>query len=216
MNGSSRSKAAFNHQWSRACHGECGSALDAAAFDVCIGFIGQHAQRGGSQHLDRWLALGRQQRISVARNKPGVHAAGDELRMRRDATQQVEVAGDADHVGCRERTTQRPQRFVTRGSMADQLGQHGVVVDGNHVAGREAGIHTHVRGWLWCMEQRQASDGGREIALRVLGVYTDLDRMAVNADSVLCGRHGLACRDAQLPFDQVEAGDHLGHRMLDL
>ena len=29
-------------------------------------------------------------------------------------------------------------------------------------------------------------------------------------------RQRLAGGDAQLPFDQVEAGDHLGHRMLDL
>ena len=35
-------------------------------------------------------------------------------------------------------------------------------------------------------------------------------------DLVLAERQRLAGRDAQLPFDQIEAGDHLGHRMLDL
>ena len=33
---------------------------------------------------------------------------------------------------------------------------------------------------------------------------------------VLGLRQRLAGRDAQLPLHQIEAGDHLGHRMLDL
>ena len=35
-------------------------------------------------------------------------------------------------------------------------------------------------------------------------------------DLVLRQRQRLAGGDAQLPFDQIEAGDHLGDRMLDL
>ena len=36
------------------------------------------------------------------------------------------------------------------------------------------------------------------------------------ADLLLAQRQRLAGGDAQLPLDQIEAGDHLGHRMLDL
>ena len=81
----------------------------------------------------------------VARDEPGVHAAGGEIRMRHDATEQIEVAGDADHVGSSQRTTQCPQRLVARGAAADQLGEHRVVVDGNRIAGCEAGIDADVR-----------------------------------------------------------------------
>ena len=66
------------------------------------------------------------------------------------------------------------------------------------------------------MEQRQAADRRREVVLRVLRVDTRLDRMAVHADGLLAERQRFAGGDAQLPFDEVEAGDHLGHRMLDL
>ena len=40
--------------------------------------------------------------------------------------------------------------------------------------------------------------------------------MAVDLELLLRQRQRLAAGDAQLPLDQVEPGDHLGHRMLDL
>ncbi len=40
--------------------------------------------------------------------------------------------------------------------------------------------------------------------------------MAVDADRILSDRQRLACRHAQLPFDEVEAGDHFRNRVLDL
>ena len=40
--------------------------------------------------------------------------------------------------------------------------------------------------------------------------------MTVEHDLVLAQRQSFARGDAQLPFDEVEAGDAFGHRMLDL
>ena len=40
--------------------------------------------------------------------------------------------------------------------------------------------------------------------------------MTVDADRVLSDRQRLARGHAQLPFDEIETGDHLGHRVLDL
>ena len=63
-----------------------------------------------------------------------------------------------------------------------------------------------------------ASRAGRrqEIARGVLGIEPHLDRMAACRDLFLAQRQRLAGGDAELPFDQIEAGDHLGHGMLDL
>ena len=59
--------------------------------------------------------------------------------------------------------------------------------------------------------------GGRQEAVRgVLGVNARFQRMAANADVLLRQRQRFARGDAQLPLDQIEAGDHLGHRVLDL
>ena len=57
---------------------------------------------------------------------------------------------------------------------------------------------------------------GRKAALRVLGIEPRLDGMAVDAHVGLRERQRLARRDAELQLDQVEPGDRLGHRMLDL
>ena len=52
--------------------------------------------------------------------------------------------------------------------------------------------------------------------LRVLGVYTRLDRVTIDADRFLSDGQRLARGHAQLPFDEIESGDHLGYRVLDL
>ena len=59
--------------------------------------------------------------------------------------------------------------------------------------------------------------GGRqEAALRILGVEARLDGVAGQRDLLLGQRQRLARRDPELPLDQIEPGDHLGDRMLDL
>ena len=52
--------------------------------------------------------------------------------------------------------------------------------------------------------------------LRVLGVDARLDRRAGAGDLSLSERQRLPRRDPELPFDEIEAGHRLGHRMLDL
>lgn len=62
----------------------------------------------------------------------------------------------------------------------------------------------------------QRADRRQEALLRVLGVDARLDGMAIQAQFVLGGRQRLAGGHAQLPFDQVMAGDHFGDRVLHL
>ena len=65
-----------------------------------------------------------------------------------------------------------------------------------------------------------AADGaelGPVVAGRVLAVDARLDRPAVDGRSPPAPTAACSpCGDADLPLDQVEAGDHLGDRMLDL
>ena len=66
-----------------------------------------------------------------------------------------------------------------------------------------------------CISRDQA--GARlKVAVGVLGVDAALDRRAAADDVVLLERQRLAGGDANLRLDQVDAGDQLGHRMLDL
>ena len=62
----------------------------------------------------------------------------------------------------------------------------------------------------------ERADRGQEPPLRIFRVDSRLEGMSVDRKLVLPLRKWLSGGDAQLPFDEIEAGDHLGHRMLDL
>ena len=65
-------------------------------------------------------------------------------------------------------------------------------------------------------EMHEPAGRGKEARARVLGVDARLDRVAVDRELVLAQRELLAGGDPELPLDEIDAGDHLGHRMLDL
>ena len=75
-------------------------------------------------------------------------------------------------------------------------------------------LSTRIAGATRQPQQRDPSGRGREPEPRVLGVQARLDRVAA-------GRRGLTLEpaaggDVELELDQVDAGDHLGHGVLDL
>ena len=88
--------------------------------------------------------------------------------------------------------------------VTDQLGQHGIVVDRNGIAGRKAGIDADAVRCIRRAEQRETSDGRREVTRRIFGVDTRLDGVPGDADRVLRGGQRLAGGNAQLPFDEIE------------
>src|SRR6185437_17155769 len=66
------------------------------------------------------------------------------------------------------------------------------------------------------LEAREAATGGQKARLGLLGIQARLDGVAVRVDLRLRERQRLARRDAQLPFQQVHAADHLRDGVLDL
>ena len=62
----------------------------------------------------------------------------------------------------------------------------------------------------------QLPDAGQEAVGRVLGIEAGLHGPAVQFDLILFQRHRLACGDAELPLDQIDAGDLFGDRVFDL
>ena len=87
---------------------------------------------------------------------------------------------------------------------------------GNGVATADAGVDPGMRAGLGYAEMGDGADRGAEILRRVLGVEAGLDGVAGKGELVLPERQRLPGRDAELPFHQILAGDHLRHRMLDL
>jgi hypothetical protein len=63
---------------------------------------------------------------------------------------------------------------------------------------------------------RKRAGGGQEVVVGVLGADARLDRVAVDLQVGLLQGQRLARGHAQLPFDEVQAGDGLGHGVLHL
>jgi hypothetical protein len=99
----------------------------------------------------------------------------------------------------------------------DELGDHRVVEDRDRVALDHARVDAHALRVVGGQAKPLEPAGARqEPGFRILRIQPHLDGVAVLRDGVLWQRQRLAGGDAQLPFDQVQAGDHLGHRMFDL
>ena len=82
------------------------------------------------------------------------------------------------------------------------------------VAARDAGFDAHRRARK--TRQRDPTGGRQEAGRRILGAEPRLERMAVAAHVGLRERQAAVGGDPQLQLDQVEPGDFLGDRVLDL
>ena len=112
------------------------------------------------------------------------------------------------------------QRLLARVAMHDQLGHHRVIEGADCVAlahavveAQRGDVETVVRGLAVVVEP---AGGGQELALGVFSADAGLNRVTLDLQLVLAQRQRLAGGNAQLPLDQVQPGDGLGHRVLDL
>ena len=146
-------------------------------------------------------------------DEASVEAATGETGVGDDGTQQGQIGVHADDLGLRQGGGKAGQCGAAVGASADDLGDHRVVIRGDAVAGAHAGVDAHgVRE----LQVGQGADGGEEVAGGVFGVEPDFDGVAVDVELGLSERQGFAGGDAELPFDQVLAGDGLGDRVFDL
>ena len=141
------------------------------------------------------------------------------LRKRRtgdEARQELDVVGDADDAILRQRLQHARAGPLARVVADDQLGDHRVVVRRDLVAFLDAGVDAHVQRLGRRRQMQQPAGRGQEALVRIFGVDARLDGMAANSQLLLRQRQRFARGYAQLPLDEIEAGDHLRHRMLDL
>ncbi|MCY1501009.1 hypothetical protein D9M68_350680 [compost metagenome] len=122
---------------------------------------------------------------------------------------------NALHLQLVERTPHAGQGTGAVGVVHDELAEQRVVVRRHGVAGKQEGVEAHARAARH-HELRHEAGARHEVLRRVLGVDAHLDGRAVQADVVLLQAQRLAERDAQHFLHEVDAGDHLGDRVLDL
>ena len=80
----------------------------------------------------------------------------------------------------------------------------------------ELGISANLRSLIGKIQARDAAGLRQKITPRVLRVEARLDRVPTRANLRLAQRQRTARGNKHLPFDEIDAGDHFGHRVLDL
>ena len=116
-----------------------------------------------------------------------------------------------------QRSAQPADGVIAVTTVHNNFGNHRVVIRRNNAALANTVInaYTGVQGFGGLPPQHGASLRC-EARIRIFHIQAGLDGVAGERDVSLSGRQGLAGRHAQLPFHQVEAGDHLRHRVLHL
>ena len=173
-------------------------------------------QHPGDAGTDRArIEAGRCQRGDLAADQSRIHQAVAESRQRRQRMQESRVGARSGDHGALQTLCEPSDGLRAVDAVRDQLGDHGIVERRDHGAGLHAGIDTQPIAF----RNIEADDRTRrrhEAAGGVLRVEARLDGVPRHLDLPLAQRQLLAARNPQLPFDEVEPGDRLGHRMLHL
>ena len=133
--------------------------------------------------------------------------------MGQQAAQEPGVGADRPDLGIVDPVDQGRDGFVARISGSDDLGDHRVIEGRDAAAFLNPGVDPQL---LAKPQVFQRADRGQEPGSRVFGIEPRLDRPAVDFQLILTERQRFAAGHAQLPFDQIDPGDFLGHRVLDL
>ena len=165
-------------------------------------------------------------------DQAGVQAAGADVGVVDQQPQVFDVGVDPQHGVPGQRRVQRVRAPLAVLAPGDDLGEHGVVVAGDfqprqqgrsrsgRAGPRQSACRIQVRQGgedrAPFVQQHHFAGGRQEVPLRDLRVDARLHRVAGKHDVVL--RHGehLTGGDPHLPFDEVDAGDHLGDGVLHL
>ena len=176
------------------------------------------------QELGRPVApLSQLEQLGRLIDEPGRVVAGEEARVLQQRLEESEVGGDAADPVLAQRPVHPGHRLLGRRRPGGDLLQHRVVVARDHgtrIGGAAVDADAEAEG---------AAIGGDpaivwdEVVLGVLGGDPALQGVAVEAHRVLGGDAGLGQRadpaalgDADLRLDDIEAGNDLGDRVLDL
>ena len=191
----------------------CGRLVELLLLEPQLVVVGLH--RRGQERDARVRA-----RLVHALGRPPLEPAGVDLGAAHlGAVEELEekrlVRGAAvqDDGALREGAPEPGERLAPIGSVGDDLGDHRVEIGGHGVALRHAPVDPQARSGRKA-EVDEGAGGGREAGVGILGVEPDLDGVARVGRRV--AHEAPAAGDVDLELHEVEAGRHLGHRVLDL
>src|SRR4051812_36279993 len=114
----------------------------------------------------------------------------------------------------------RCYRLLAGGRMGHKLGNHRIVVERNLIAFSNPGVIAYRNAAFAPLRRRSIArkppGRGQEIAIGIFGIDAGFERPALERDIALLEPERLAGRHADHLLDQIDAGDELGDRVLDL
>src|SRR5262245_21320247 len=153
-------------------------------------------------------------------NEPGRKLARLPARMSHHCGEKGHVMANAVDDECIKRIALRGDCPTSRRGMRDELRDYRIVVERDFTAFKHAGVIAHRcavdRSLLRRTVARQPSRRGKKIPVRILGIDSAFDGPAIALHVALLDRKLFSCRYADHLLDQIDAGDKLGDRMLDL
>lgn len=152
---------------------------------------------------------GLRQARQLTLDEAGIDSIGPHLRMRHQRRQERDVGDDAADVGVLQPAIQPFDRDVPRRRPRDHFCEQRIVIGRDRIAFAIAGVDAQAAGFRRQPPGRDPPDRRHEVLGRIFRVDARLDRVAIEADLVLLQRQRLAEGDAQLPLDEVDAGDQL-------
>ena len=174
------------------------------------GHLGEGDRRGGHVEPTR-----QRRRRVVLGEELGVQVAGTERVVLEHADELVAIRRQPFQPGSPQRGHERADRGVARRPVGDHLGDERVVVGRHGRTGLDAAVDAHARvgGDLEPGERA----GRRSVRVgRILRGQPGLDGVAVEPSLERRRRQGGSLGDGKLELDEIEPGDELGHRVLDL
>ena len=113
-----------------------------------------------------------------------------------------------------ERALESHQAFAARLAVHDQLAHQRIIVGRNRISVIDGRIDAHAQAAGRMVVHDLARGGAKRN--RVLGIDAAFDGMAVELDVALRDFEAASGGDADLLEHEIDVGDHLGDRMLDL
>src|SRR6266699_53589 len=116
-----------------------------------------------------------------------------------------------------KRAPHAPERLIAFAAPGDQLGDHRVVVKADPAAVTETGIDANAVARRRRLKLLELAGRRQKIPGRVLGIDSAFDCVTGSLDCLLREeREIIAPGQPDLQLDEIQTGDHLSHRMLDL
>src|SRR5947209_10251155 len=152
--------------------------------------------------------------LALTLEELGVHLPSLEFLISHYATQEGNRSGDTLDDEALQRHLHSANRFRAIAPLTDKLGEQRIVIRWHLIAGVDVGVETHA-GSARRMEDFDQARRRLEVARGIFRVDSTLDHVPAPLDRRFHRQLG-AEGDRDLLFHQIDAGQHLGHRVLDL